>query len=51
MWAMKGGGGEEHRKNDDACNTRGWSCIPLLVETYGGWGHEAFARLSKLANC
>ena len=41
----------KHRKNDDACNAGGWSCIPLVVETYGGWGHEAittFAHLSKL---
>ena len=41
----------KHLKNDGPCNERGWSCIPLVVETYGGWGQEAvtmFARLSKL---
>eukprot|EP00731_Ephydatia_muelleri_P024587 Em0016g858a len=38
----------QHRQT---CNERGWSCIPLVVEAYGGWGQEAvsmFARLSKL---
>ena len=48
--AEKGGKGK-HRKNDDTCNARGWSCIPPVVEVYGGWGHKAtttFARLSKL---
>ena len=28
----------------------GWSCIPLVVEVYGGWGCEAqecYSRLSK----
>ena len=33
------------------CNERGWSCISLVVEAYGGWGQEAvsmFARLSIL---
>ena len=42
---------DKHLKNDSPCNERGWSCIPLVVETYGGWGQEAvsmFARLSKL---
>ena len=41
----------KHLMNDGPCNERGWSCIPLVVETYGGWGQEAvsmFARLSKL---
>ncbi|KAL5469394.1 hypothetical protein EMCRGX_G030646 [Ephydatia muelleri] len=43
---------DKHLKNDGPCNERGWSCIPLVVEVYGGgWGQEAvsmFARLSKL---
>ena len=42
---------EKHTKNDDACTARGWSCIPLVVETYSGWDQEAistFAHLSKL---
>ena len=42
---------DKYLKNDGPCNERGWSCIPLVVETYGRWGQEAvsmFARLSKL---
>ena len=42
---------DKHLKNDGPCNERGWSCIHLVVEVYGGWGQEAvsmFARLSKL---
>ena len=42
---------DKHLKNDGPCNERGWSCIPLVVETYDGWGQEAvsmFARLSIL---
>ena len=42
---------DKHLKNDGPCNERGWSCIPLVVEVYGGWGQEAvsmFAHLSKL---
>ena len=32
---------DKHLKNDGPCNERGWSCIPLVVEVYGGWGQEA----------
>ena len=42
---------DKRLKNDGPCNERGWSCIPLVVEVYGGWGQEAvsmFAHLSKL---
>ena len=31
------------------CDELGWACIPLVVETYGCWGAEAVAALSKLA--
>ena len=32
--------GEEskHSANDEACALRGWSCIPLVVQVFGGWG-------------
>ena len=35
--------GEEakHSRNDEACALRGWSCTPLVVEVFGGWGNEA----------
>ena len=31
----------KHSRNDEACALRGWSCIPLVVEVFGGWGNEA----------
>ena len=40
----------KHTKNDQMCGRLGWTCIPLVVEVYGGWGCEAqgcFSRLSK----
>ena len=35
--------GEEakHSKNDEACALREWTCIPLVVEVFGGCGNEA----------
>ena len=40
----------KHTKNDQMCGRLGWTCIPLVVEVYSGWGCEAkgcFSRLSK----
>ena len=40
----------KHAKNDEMCSELGWTCLPLVVEVYGGWGCEAeecFSRLSK----
>ena len=31
----------KHAKNDEMCSELGWTCIPLVVEVYGGWGWEA----------
>ena len=28
-------------KNIPKCAELGWECIPLVVETYGGWGEQA----------
>ena len=28
-------------KNGPKCKELGWVCIPLVVETYGGWGVRA----------
>eukprot|EP00731_Ephydatia_muelleri_P011951 Em0006g845a len=39
----------KHNNSDKKCDELGWVCIPLVVETYGGWGAEAVAALSKLA--
>ena len=29
--------GGKHAKNDQMCARLGWTCIPLVVEVYGGW--------------
>ena len=37
-------------KNGPKCAKLGWECIPLAVETYGGWGEKAqemFNRISR----
>ena len=37
-------------KNGSKCAELGWECIPLAVETYGGWGEKAqemFNRTSR----
>eukprot|EP00731_Ephydatia_muelleri_P031407 Em0022g921a len=39
----------KHNNSDKKCDELGWICIPLVVETYGCWGAEAVAALSKLA--
>ena len=31
----------KHTKNDQMCGRLGWTCIPLVIEVYGGWGCEA----------
>ena len=43
--------GEEskHSANDEACALRGWSCIPMVMEVFGGWGNEAIDVLTKLS--
>ena len=38
----------KHSKNDEACALRGWACIPLVVEVFGGWGNEAINVLMLL---
>ena len=40
----------KHSRNDEACARREWSCIPLVVEVFGGRGNEAvdvFSTISK----
>ena len=29
---------DKHSKNDIPCTERGWVCVPLVVEVFGGWG-------------
>ena len=41
---------QKHMANDQKCTKLEWSCVPLAVESYGGWGKEAqecFALLSS----
>ena len=38
----------KHRVNDERCRELGWVCIPLVVETYGRWGTEAFTHYQDL---
>ena len=47
--AAKMGEESKHSANDEACALRGWSCIPLVVEVFGGWGNEAIDVLNKLS--
>ena len=46
-----GGGGKwKHSANDATCSELGWTCIPLVVESYGAWGREAIEAFSRLAS-
>ena len=40
----------KHQANDPKCDTLGWKCIPLAVESYGNWGLEARQAFSHLAS-
>ena len=43
----------EQRKvqaNSGICEVIGWSCIPLVVETFGAWGQLASNTFKKLAS-
>ncbi|KAL5457665.1 hypothetical protein EMCRGX_G034949 [Ephydatia muelleri] len=40
----------KHQANDPKCDTLGWKCIPLAVESYGNWGFEARQAFSHLAS-
>ena len=40
---------DKHAKNDILCKERGWVCVPLVVEVFGGWENEAQEALSRVA--
>ena len=40
----------KHEANDAKCNDLGWICIPLVMESYGAWGKEAWETFSMLAS-
>ena len=40
----------KHAANDTKCQELGWTCIPLVVETYGNWGKEAQYVFSRVAS-
>ena len=39
----------KHSINDIPCIERGWVCVPLVMEVFGGWGNEAHEALSRVA--
>eukprot|EP00731_Ephydatia_muelleri_P001946 Em0001g1946a len=41
----------KHSANDAKCSELGWTCIPLVAESYGAWGSEAVQAISRLASC
>ena len=40
----------KHSANDAKCSELGWTCIPLVAESYGAWGNEAMQAFSRLAS-
>ena len=40
----------KHSAYDAKCSELGWTCIPLVVESYGAWGREAVQAFSRLAH-
>eukprot|EP00731_Ephydatia_muelleri_P013994 Em0007g1304a len=40
----------KHFANDAKCSELGWTCIPLVAESYGAWGSEAVQAFSRLAS-
>jgi len=40
----------KHLKNDKTCTALGWQCIPMAVNTYGGWGQEATVVFKKVVD-
>ncbi|KAL5500795.1 hypothetical protein EMCRGX_G012400 [Ephydatia muelleri] len=39
----------KHSAKDAKCSELGWTCIPLVAESYGAWGSEAVQTFSRLA--
>ena len=40
----------KHSANDAKCSELGWTCIPLVAESYGAWGNEVMQAFSRLAS-
>ena len=40
----------KHSANYAKCSELGWTCIPLVAESYGAWGSEAVQAFSRLAS-
>ena len=41
---------KKHTNNDAKCSgDLDWVCVPMAVDTYGTWGHEAQTTFSRLA--
>ena len=48
--ASSAAGATEQRKieeNSGICDELGWSCVPLVVESFGAWGQIALKTLSR----
>ena len=41
---------KKHSANDAKCSELGWTCILLVVESYGTWGRDAIEAFSRLAS-
>jgi hypothetical protein len=39
------------RTHDNACRTQGISFVPLVVDVFGGWDHDAVVVLREMASC
>ena len=40
----------KHSANDAKCSELGWTCVPLVMESYGAWGRKAVQAFSRLAS-
>ena len=47
--ATEEGEKQKHKENDGPCEENGWRCIPMAVNTFGGWGKEAVLFIQDLA--
>ena len=47
--ATKEAEARKHLENDAACKREGWACVPMAVNTYGGWGEEAVQLIARVA--
>ena len=39
----------KHAENDAKCDRLGWTCVPMAVSVFGGWGREARTTYQRVA--